>query len=102
MCLFTSARTLAIVFARSAGSEAMYWAGVLTFDGGFITTGYNHPVQLVGKLDIERGGHRRANFLFARQPGAIRKQPSSRLVTPGNRGGSTPQYAVPSTILLIW
>src|SRR5215472_15619380 len=36
MCLFTSARTAAIVFARSAGSEAMYCAGVLTFDGGFM------------------------------------------------------------------
>jgi hypothetical protein len=36
MCLFTSARTVAIVFARSAGSEAMYCAGVLTLDGGFM------------------------------------------------------------------
>src|SRR5215469_6163433 len=36
MCLFTSARTVAIVFARSAGSEAMYCAGVFTFDGGFM------------------------------------------------------------------
>jgi hypothetical protein len=36
MCLFTSARIVAIVFARSAGSEAMYCAGVLTFDGGFM------------------------------------------------------------------
>src|SRR5438105_8569201 len=36
MCLFTSARTVAIVLARSAGSEAMYCAGVLTFDGGFM------------------------------------------------------------------
>src|SRR5438067_583613 len=36
MYLFTSARTAAIVFARSAGSEAMYCAGVLTFDGGFM------------------------------------------------------------------
>src|SRR6266481_9112919 len=36
MCLFTSARTVAIVFARSAGSAAMYCAGVLTFDGGFM------------------------------------------------------------------
>jgi hypothetical protein len=25
-----------MVFARSAGSEAMYCAGVLTFDGGFM------------------------------------------------------------------
>src|SRR5215469_303135 len=36
MCLFTCARTVAIVFARSEGSAAMYCAGVLTFDGGFI------------------------------------------------------------------
>src|ERR1700694_2354834 len=36
MCLLRSARTVAIVFARSAGSEAMYCAGVLTFDGGFM------------------------------------------------------------------
>src|SRR5215472_8138551 len=35
MCLFTSARTVAMVCARSAGSEEMYCAGVLTFDGGF-------------------------------------------------------------------
>src|SRR5258707_719352 len=35
MCLFTSARTVAIAFVRSAGSEAMYCAGVLTFDAGF-------------------------------------------------------------------
>src|SRR5436190_19928073 len=40
MCLFTNARTVVIVFARSAGSEAMYCAGVLTFGGGFMT-----PVQ---------------------------------------------------------
>src|SRR6266853_986875 len=36
MRLFTSARTVATVFARPAGSEAMYCAGVLTFDGGFM------------------------------------------------------------------
>ena len=30
MCLFTSMRTVAIVFARSEGSEAMYCAAVLT------------------------------------------------------------------------
>src|SRR5215469_4581699 len=36
MCLFTSARTVVIVFARSAGSKAMYCAGVLTVDGGFM------------------------------------------------------------------
>jgi hypothetical protein len=32
----SSARTVAIVFARSAGSEAMYCPGALTFDGGFM------------------------------------------------------------------
>src|ERR1700722_1988484 len=36
MCRFTNARTVAIVFARSAGNEAMYCAGVLTFAAGFI------------------------------------------------------------------
>src|SRR5258706_310289 len=36
MCSFTSARTVAIVLARSAGREAMYCAGVLTFADGFI------------------------------------------------------------------
>src|SRR3974377_95181 len=36
MCLFTSARTVEIVFARSAGGEAMYWGWGLTFDGGFM------------------------------------------------------------------
>src|SRR6185436_19406658 len=36
MCLFTKARTVAIILARSAGSEAMYCAGVLTFGGGFM------------------------------------------------------------------
>src|SRR5579863_1886896 len=36
MCLFTNARTVAIVFPRSAGSEAMYCAGVFTFAAGFM------------------------------------------------------------------
>src|SRR5882762_9243716 len=36
MCWFTNARTVVMVFARSVGSEAMYCAGVLTFDGGFM------------------------------------------------------------------
>ena len=34
--LFTNTRTVAIVFARPSGSEAMYCAGVLTFEGGFM------------------------------------------------------------------
>ena len=68
MCLFTSARTVAIVFARSAGSEAMYCAVVLTLDGGFmdsssfrtkfITEGFenqavveSHPAESEGWAD---------------------------------------------------
>src|SRR5258708_5491731 len=43
MCLFTNARTVAIVFARSAGGEAMYCAGVLTFDGGFMDSSLKCP-----------------------------------------------------------
>src|SRR5260221_12738177 len=43
MCLFTRARTVAIVFARSAGSEAMYCAGVLTFDAGFMNSSSSRP-----------------------------------------------------------
>src|SRR5215471_6880913 len=46
MCLFTSARTAAIVFARSAGSEAMYCAGVLTFDGGFMDSSSSRTSNL--------------------------------------------------------
>src|ERR1700722_10160940 len=38
MCWFTSPRTVAMVFARSVGSEAMYCAGVLTLDGGFMNS----------------------------------------------------------------
>jgi hypothetical protein len=41
MCLFTNARTVVIVFARSAGSEAMYCAGVLTLDGGFMGSSFS-------------------------------------------------------------
>src|SRR5579859_5479830 len=41
MCLFTSARTVAIVFARSAGSDAMYCAGVLTFAAGFMDSSFS-------------------------------------------------------------
>src|SRR5215471_11662306 len=36
MCLCTKARIVAIVFARSSGSEAMYCAGVLTPGAGFM------------------------------------------------------------------
>src|SRR5215472_7501797 len=63
MCLFTSARTVAIVFARSAGSEAMYCAGVLTFDGGFMDSSSFRTKchRLVSPID----------FWFARHPGII-------------------------------
>src|SRR5262245_18976382 len=40
MCSFTKARIVAIVFARSVGSAAMYCAGVLTFDGGFMDSSF--------------------------------------------------------------
>src|SRR3974377_2332501 len=46
MCLFTRARTVAIVFARSGGSEAMYCSGVLTFDGGFMDSSFSRVRQL--------------------------------------------------------
>src|SRR5215831_10983525 len=46
MCLLTTARTAEIVFARSAGSEAMYCAGVLTFAGGFMdSSSPPHPLH---------------------------------------------------------
>jgi hypothetical protein len=54
MCLFTSARTVAIVFARSAGSEAMYCAGVLTFDGGFMDGGFMDSSSSRTKCITER------------------------------------------------
>jgi hypothetical protein len=50
MCLFTIARTVAIVFARSAGSEAMYWAGVLTFDGGFMDSSFSPTKCITQRL----------------------------------------------------
>jgi hypothetical protein len=50
MCLFTSARTVAIVFARSAGSEAMYCAGVLRFDGGFMDSSSSRTKCITGRM----------------------------------------------------
>ena len=54
MCLFTSARTVVIVFARSAGSEAMYCAGVLTFDGGFMDSSFSRTKCITGHLKISQ------------------------------------------------
>src|ERR1700682_807154 len=50
MCLLTSARTVAIVFARSAGSEAMYCADVLTFDGGFMDSSSSRTKCITERL----------------------------------------------------
>src|SRR5690349_17748551 len=50
MCLFTSARTVAIVFARPVGSEAMYCAGVLTFDGGFMDSSSSRTKCITERL----------------------------------------------------
>jgi len=55
MCLFTSARTVAIVFARSAGSEAMYCAGVLTFDGGFMDSSSSRTKCITERLRRQLG-----------------------------------------------
>src|ERR1700757_1656214 len=54
MCLFTSVRTVAIVFARSAGSEAMYCAGVLTFDGGFMDLSSSRTKCISERLKISQ------------------------------------------------
>src|SRR5262245_46855919 len=65
MCSFTNARIVAIVLARSTGSESTYCAGVLTFDGGFMDSSSSEtrrgigPVQSMGstvedRLDVGR------------------------------------------------
>src|SRR5260370_38056147 len=55
MCLFTSARTVAIVFPRSAGSAAMYCAGVLTFDGGFMDSSASRTKCVTDRLtEVDR------------------------------------------------
>src|SRR6187397_1653341 len=54
MCLFTNARTVAIVFARSAGSEAMYCAGVLTFDGGFMDSSASRTKWGIGNYLLRK------------------------------------------------
>src|SRR5256885_6283688 len=61
MYLFTSARTDAIVFARSAGSEAMYCAGVLTFDGGFMGPAAFPNPRYTGSEAMEAHRHRETN-----------------------------------------
>src|SRR6266403_5359190 len=50
MCWFTSARTVVMVFARSAGSAAMYCAGVLTFDAGFMDSSSSQTKCVTGRL----------------------------------------------------
>src|SRR5262249_23686779 len=50
MCLFTSARTVAIVFARSAGSDAMYCAVGLTFDDGFMDLSSSRTMCITERL----------------------------------------------------
>jgi hypothetical protein len=57
MCLFTSARTVAIVFARSAGSEAIYCAGVLTFDGGFMDSSSSRTKSITERLQTSWQHH---------------------------------------------
>src|SRR5689334_15386446 len=52
MCLLTNARTVAIVFARSAGSEATYCAGVLTCAAGFMVSSFPNGV---GHRNVELG-----------------------------------------------
>src|SRR5271165_242302 len=54
MCLFTNARTVAIVFARSAGSEALYCAGVLTVDGGFMDSSSSRTRFITIRLKTSR------------------------------------------------
>src|SRR5712664_4640827 len=54
MYLFTSARTVAILFARSAGSEAMYCAGVLTFDGGFMDSSSSRTKCVTDRLETSQ------------------------------------------------
>ena len=59
MYLFTSERTVAIVFARSAGSEAMYCADVLTFKGGFMDSllcGSLPPQGLAKRISVTSVG----------------------------------------------
>src|ERR1017187_1695315 len=56
MCLFTNARTVAIVFARSAGGEAMYCAGGLTVDGGFMDSSSSRTKCISERLKSSRRG----------------------------------------------
>src|SRR5215469_18093088 len=68
MCLFTSARTAAIVFARSAGSAAMYCAGVLTFDGGFTDWSSSRTKCITERLKTSQSSGRRISWTPCRIP----------------------------------
>src|ERR1700704_5633304 len=70
MCLFTSARTVAVVFARSAGSEAMYCAGVLTFDGGFMDSSSSRTKCVTERLETSQ----RQGLGVSRKSSAVDKQ----------------------------
>src|SRR5208337_620855 len=74
MCLFTSARTVEIVFARSAGSEAMYCAGVLTFDGGFMDSSSSRTKCISERLKTSQRQE-------AGKPNAVTAM-NTKLVTP--------------------
>src|SRR5215470_18763788 len=77
MCLFTSARTVAIVFARSAGSEAMYCAGVLTLDPGFMDSSSSRTKCITERLKTSpRQG---CESLFVAWTGAIGSLPTWRM-----------------------
>src|SRR5262245_24438915 len=76
MCLFTSARTVAIVFARSAGSEAMYCAGVLTFDGGFMDSSSSRTKCITERLKTsQRDGRLRPHHLALPKEGVLKHTP---------------------------
>src|SRR5262249_45047399 len=68
MCLFTSARTVAIVFARSAGSAAMYCAGVLTFAGGFKDSSSSRTKCITERLKARQSDGRRISWAPCRIP----------------------------------
>src|SRR6266850_1036718 len=84
MCLFTSARTVAMVFARSAVSEAMYCAGVLTFDGGFMDSSCSR------EKCIAPGGAGDERFCWLLNVGAEAPTPISSLYRPLREPGGRP------------
>src|SRR6185312_14991154 len=69
MCLFTNARTVAIVFARSAGSEAMYCAGVLTFAAGFINSSFSATKCITERLKTSQRQGNAAKDVASAQKG---------------------------------